>query len=215
MSEDLRPRRLVIVDDHAVVRDGLARFLERDGAFEVIEQLATGDGAASVIARTRPDVALLDVNLPGTDGVAIAQELRRTAPDVKIVFLTQHEDDATLRAVVPLQPDGYLLKTEPVSRIEAAIIAALADRPAFSGTIAGRLRELASARHRPPGSTAPSVGGLAKALCDLDRSPHVGVALSPGQRAEIEALERARRAPDRTTPGSDDSRRGRSTSWSG
>jgi DNA-binding NarL/FixJ family response regulator len=192
MDQGRRRTRLVIVDDHAVVREGVTRFLERDGAFEVVAQLSTGDGAVDVIERSRADVALLDVSLPGSDGVEVAHALRRTAPSVRIVFLTLHEDDATLRAVLPVQPDGYLLKTEPVSRIEAAIVAALADRPLFSGTIGDRLRELAHARHHPAVGSAPRIRGLAEALCDLDRAPGVGLSLSPRQRAEMEALRRER-----------------------
>lgn len=196
MDGDRGRTRLVIVDDHAVVREGVARFLERDGAFEVVLQLSTGEGAADLIGREQPDVALLDVDLPGPDGVEIAQTLRRTVPDVRIIFLTLYEDDATLRAILPLQPDGYLLKTEPVSFIETAIHAALADRPVFSGDIADRLRALASTRRQPSGAPAPTIGGLASTLSDLDRAPDVGVSLSPGQRAEIEALRRASPVPD-------------------
>jgi DNA-binding NarL/FixJ family response regulator len=180
---------IVIADDHAVVRESLVRALAFEDGLRVVSELATGDDAARIIAELAPDVALLDVGLPVEDGISIGRRLRRTAPQVRLVYLSMHDDDATLRAVLPVGPDGYLLKTESVARVAAAIRSAVEGRPVFSEPIGDRMRELKRAEHhRPPDPSAVGMERIAELLSELDRRTGVGVSVSPAQRTELRRL---------------------------
>lgn len=180
--------RLAIVDDHPVVRDGLSRLVLHQDDLELAGELTTGDGAAETIIRLEPDVVVLDIGLPAVDGISVARSLRERAPGIRILFLSMHDDDSTLRAVLPLQPDGYLLKTEPVARVLSAVRSSVAGRPDFSEGVRQRMRELARTTSGSVEGARPRSDRLAAALVDLEEHAGPGSVVSPGLREELEGL---------------------------
>lgn len=106
--------RLVVVDDHALFRRGLIGLLEDMPEFAVVGEAGDGREALGVIEKTRPDILLLDVNMPVMDGIALVQALRRQKNPIRILMLTisQHDDD--LLGAIRAGANGYILKnTEP------------------------------------------------------------------------------------------------------
>ena len=103
------PIEVLIVDDHAVVREGLRTFLELQDGIEVAGEAGDGPEGVAAAERLRPDVVLMDLVMPRLDGVGAMRELRRRLPDVKVIVLTSFADDAKLLPAVQAGAAGYLL----------------------------------------------------------------------------------------------------------
>lgn len=118
MSEKIR---IVLVDDHAVLRAGLTALLNAEADMEVVGE--AGDGAASlgVVADQRPDVILLDLNMPQMSGLEALTQLRQVAPQSRILVLTMHDDQTYLRQVLAQGGAGYVLKQAADSELLTAI----------------------------------------------------------------------------------------------
>jgi len=114
MSMAGNPIRLVVVDDHILFRRGLVGLLEEMPGFKVVGQAADGLQALEVIEQQRPDMVLLDLNMPRMDGIAALRELRDRKLDIKVLMLTISQNDEDLLEAIRAGADGYLLKnTEP------------------------------------------------------------------------------------------------------
>ena len=99
----------LLADDHALVREGLRKLLQRDGRIEIIAEVGDGQGAINVSRREKPDIVLMDVNMPGTSGIVATQVIKREIPTTKIVALTIYEDEAVVE-MVKAGVSAYLLK---------------------------------------------------------------------------------------------------------
>jgi DNA-binding NarL/FixJ family response regulator len=130
--------RILLADDHRMFRQGLRDMIERKTAFEVVGEAGTGQEALALAAQLQPDIVLLDIQMPNGDGVAVAQHLARTQPNVKIVMLTMYREDQQLVDAIGAGARGYLLKDadaaelvsvlERVARGESALDPALTTR---------------------------------------------------------------------------------------
>lgn len=116
-----QPIRILLVDDHAVMRAGTRRFLEDESDLLVVGEAADGDEALALADRLEADVVLLDINLPRVDGVRTARLLRERKPDWRILILTGYNSEAALHALHRLGVDGYLMKTSSDVELVAAI----------------------------------------------------------------------------------------------
>jgi len=114
---------IVIADDHAILRSGLRLLIDGQADMEVIGEAGDGRSALEMAVESRPDVLLLDITMPGMNGLEVMEAVRRQAPAVGVLVLTMHEDDAYLRQFLNLGARGYILKkaadTELVSAIRA------------------------------------------------------------------------------------------------
>ena len=147
---------VLIVDDHLVFREGLRALLARVDAIEVIGEAATTDDAISTAAQLRPDVVLMDLNLPGPGGVEATATIPADRPDAAILALTMHADDAHLRAALRAGARGYLLKDAEPDAIVRAILAVNEGQAIFDPGIANQVLTAAAAQDgdRPfPGLT--------------------------------------------------------------
>lgn len=104
-----RPMRVALVDDHPVVREGLRSMLTGDGV-EVVAEAGGGEEAVRVTLAARPDVVLLDMQLPDMEGVAALRRIKRSAPGVAVLVLSMHDDPALVRRALDAGASGYLLK---------------------------------------------------------------------------------------------------------
>lgn len=102
--------RVFLVDDHEIVRRGIAELLEAERDLEVVGEAGTVAQAPGRIAATRPEVVVLDVRLPDGDGIELCRAIRSTHPDIRCLMLTAHDDDAATRAAVLAGAAGYVLK---------------------------------------------------------------------------------------------------------
>lgn len=115
------PIRILLVDDHAVLRAGTHRILDDEPDLCVVGEAADGQEAIALAASDQPDVIVLDISMPGTDGIAAFGELRRAAPAAQLLILTAHDRQAYVRAFRRLGAAGYLLKSAAPGELIAAI----------------------------------------------------------------------------------------------
>jgi len=130
---------VLLADDHPVVRRGLAALLGTLPDFEVVGEAVDGEEAIREAQLTRPDVVLMDVRMPGTDGVAATRRLRETVPDTAVLVLTMYDDDATVFTAMRAGARGYLLKGAEQEEIADAIRAVVRGQAIFGPGIASRL----------------------------------------------------------------------------
>lgn len=136
--------RLLIADDHPVVRAGLAGLLSDEEDFDVVAEASDGDEAVRLAAATRPDVVLMDLRMPRTDGVAATQRLmagEAGVPPPRVLILTTYESDDQILAAIEAGASGYLLKAAPQAEIVAGIRSVAAGESALSPQVAIRLVE--------------------------------------------------------------------------
>lgn len=116
-----RAIRILLVDDHAVMRAGTRRFLEDERDFLIVGEASDGDEALELADRVEADVVLLDINLPRVDGVKTARLLRQRKPEWRILILTGYNSEAARHALQRVGVDGYLMKTSSDVELVAAI----------------------------------------------------------------------------------------------
>jgi DNA-binding NarL/FixJ family response regulator len=149
--------RVVIVDDHQMVRAGLAQLLEADADIEVIGSASDGAEGVDVVAQLTPDVVLMDLQMPVMDGVEATREIRRRVPDVQVVVLTSQSDRERILQAVDAGAVGYLLKDAgPEELLTGVKAAASGDSPLHPRAA----RELLAARRGSPGSSAVGAVGI-------------------------------------------------------
>lgn len=114
--------KILLVDDHAVVRSGLKMLLDGKQNMEVIGEAADGDEAIEAATALQPDVVLMDLNMPqGKDGLTATAELTKLHPDIAVLVLTMHDDDEYLFQAIHAGASGYVLKSAPHDELVAAI----------------------------------------------------------------------------------------------
>ena len=144
---------IVLADDHPLVRQGLRAVLESTDDLQVLAEAATGDEAVRLCVEHRPDVILMDLQMPGMHGIAATREVTRVAPRTAVLVLTMFEDDDTIFGAVSAGAAGYLLKGADGADIVAAVRAAAAGQAVFGAALAKRLpgwfRQGATGRQGP------------------------------------------------------------------
>lgn len=113
--------RIVIADDHTLVREGTRQLLAKHPDIEVVAAAADGAAAVDDIARHRPDVALIDISMPGMNGIEVTRMVKATVPGVAILILTVHDEPGYIRAMIEAGAAGYLLKNVGESELVEAI----------------------------------------------------------------------------------------------
>ncbi|MCB0062148.1 MAG: response regulator transcription factor, partial [Caldilineaceae bacterium] len=113
--------RLLLADDHAVLRAGLTALLNAESDMEVVGEAGDGATCIQLVNQLHPDVVLLDLNMPQMNGLDALPELRRSAPDCRILVLTMHDDESYLRQVLAAGGAGYVLKQAADSELLTAI----------------------------------------------------------------------------------------------
>ena len=137
--------RVLIVDDHSVVREGLRAYLALQEGLEVVGEAADGEEAIEAAARLRPDVILMDLVMPQLGGVAAMRTLREEVPDARIIVLTSFLDDDKLLPALRAGAAGYLLKNTEPHEIARAVRAAHAGEALLDPVVAARLVETLAA----------------------------------------------------------------------
>ena len=131
--------RVLICDDQTVVREGLAAILSTDDEIEVVGLARNGTEALALTAEDRPDVVLMDLNMPVMNGVQATQRLRRNHPDVRVLVLTTYADEAWVIDAIRAGAAGYLLKDIRRDDLVAAIKGTAEGKSFLDPTIAGKL----------------------------------------------------------------------------
>ncbi len=132
----MHPLRILIADDHSVVRAGLRALLESRHGWEVVAEASDGREAVDKATKLKPDVAVLDIGMPLLNGVEATRRIRTASPSTEILILTMHESDDLVHQVVQAGARGYILKDEADRVLLAAVDAARHHKPYFSARIA-------------------------------------------------------------------------------
>jgi two-component system response regulator DesR len=193
--------RVLIAEDQAMVRGALAALLGLEPDIDVVAQAERGDEAVRVAMETQPDVALLDIELPGSDGLAAAEHLRTHLPSCRVVMLTTFGRAGYLRRAVDSGAVGFLLKDAPAAELAKAVRAVMSGRrvidPALALTalsegdnpLTGREREVLAAA-----SSGATVADIAARLSISEGTVrnHLSVAIQKvGGRNRFEAAKLA------------------------
>jgi DNA-binding NarL/FixJ family response regulator len=136
-----RTVRVVLADDHTMVRQGIRQFLEESGDVKVVAEAADGLEALRCIEATQPDVAVLDIQMPGASGIEVTRQLRARFPGVKVLILTAYDDDPYVFALLRAGADGYILKTAPAEELVRAVRTVAAGQSALGPQIARKVVE--------------------------------------------------------------------------
>lgn len=131
--------RVVLADDHAVVRKGIRDFLEEDGDIEVVAEAGDGEKVKELILALRPDVAVLDIRMPLATGIDVARWIHQQSLPVRILILTAFDDDPFIVAALKAGANGYVLKNAEAEEITAAVRAVHRGEPALAPDIAQKL----------------------------------------------------------------------------
>jgi DNA-binding NarL/FixJ family response regulator len=131
--------RVLIADDHLLFRDGLRALLSAAPETELVGEAATGDEAVTLAATLQPDVVIMDLQMPGLNGIEATRRIVQTTPHIKVLMLTMFEDDASVFAAMRVGARGYLLKGAKHAETLRAIRAVGSGEAIFSPSIAARL----------------------------------------------------------------------------
>lgn len=146
MSERVR---VLVVDDQALVREGLMTLLQTVADITPVAAAADGEEAVAMCARHRPDVVLMDLRMPRVDGVEATRRIRAAQPETEIVVLTTHADEASILDALQAGARGYLTKDAGIAEISRAVHAAAAHQVLLDPVVHARLIEAATAGARP------------------------------------------------------------------
>ncbi len=152
------PIRVLVADDHAIVRTGIRHVLESEPGFEVVAEAAGGAEALELAASLQPDVAVLDISMPGGSGLRIAAELRERSPGTQVLILSMHDNTEYVLESLRAGAHGYLLKDTAAMELRDAIRAVRRGESFFSPAIAGR--RSAVVRGDPAGSASSALAQL-------------------------------------------------------
>jgi DNA-binding NarL/FixJ family response regulator len=165
MSPRTTPIRVLLVDDHAMVRRGMRDFLSLHDDLEIVGEAADGAAAIDQAAALRPDVVVMDLLMPEVDGIDATARIKAANPDVEIVAITSFVEEARIVAALEAGASGFLLKDAEADELAAAIRAAASGEvhldPAVAGIVARRMR------NRPGGAAGASAEGGGDPLVSL------------------------------------------------
>jgi DNA-binding NarL/FixJ family response regulator len=131
--------RILLADDYPVVRKGLKASIEEEASLKVIAEAGDGLEALELIKKLRPQLAILDIDMPKLDGLGVAKEIGRLKLETKVIFLSFHKDEDIFRAALAVGGRGYLLKDSAMGEIVVAVQTVIAGKVYMSSTIAVQL----------------------------------------------------------------------------
>ena len=138
MSAD-PPVRIVVADDHPLYRRGLAAVLNAQNGWEVVAEEADGAGAVAAVRTASPDVVVIDLNMPGLDGIEATRRIVESHPGVGVLVLTMYDDDGSVFSAMRAGARGYLLKGADKDEIVRAVAAMINGEAIFGPTVAQRV----------------------------------------------------------------------------
>jgi DNA-binding NarL/FixJ family response regulator len=165
-AERLPPIRVVVVDDEALIRVALGQALASSG-LELVGEAATGEDAVDLVADVRPDVVLMDLQLPAMSGVQVIEQLGVLAPASRVLVLTRSEHNRVVEAIIA-GACGYILKSAPVEAIIGAVQATAAGESVLSSKIAGKLLQRIRELDIPVKTSALAGDAIRTALTDRE-----------------------------------------------
>jgi len=182
MSESIR---ILVADDHLIIRQGLRLILETEDEFEMVGEAADGAEAVHLCAELHPDVVLMDLRMPGMDGLAAIERLRTEQPDIAVVILTTFNEDDLMMRGLRAGAKGYLLKDTDRATLFHTIRAAARGETLLKPEIIARVLSNVGETNAPLGAKAELTGRELEVLCAVargDRSKEIALRLGISER---------------------------------
>jgi DNA-binding NarL/FixJ family response regulator len=131
--------RILLADDHDVVRHGLRHLLESEQGWEVCGEARDGREAVALVEQLHPDVAVMDITMPGLNGLEATRKIRAASPETEVLVFTMHESEELMREVFAAGARGYLIKSDAARYIVAAVEALAKHQPFFSSQVSAAI----------------------------------------------------------------------------
>jgi DNA-binding NarL/FixJ family response regulator len=178
-----RPIRIVVADDHPIVRAGIVGLLEQALGIEVVGEAADGSEAVELAASERPDLVLMDLRMPGVDGASATASIVAAGEGTRVLVLTTYETDDHILAAIEAGASGYLLKAAPQAEILAGIRAVAAGETVLAPSIAAKLvsRVRADAASAAPPALSPRELQVLTLVADGCSNPEIARELYIGE----------------------------------
>jgi len=180
------PVRILVADDHLIIRQGLRLILETEAGFELVGEAADGAEAVRLCAELRPDVVLMDLRMPGMDGLTAVERLQAEQPDVAVVILTTFNEDDLMMRGLRAGAKGYLLKDTDRATLFNTIRAAARGETLLRPEILARVLSQAAERRAPSGSSSADLSQreleVLQAVARGERSKEIAVRLGISER---------------------------------
>ena len=176
---DANKLRVLLIDDHALVREGLKRLIDDQPDMEVIADAADGHVGVRLAQDLGPDIALVDVSMPGMDGTQVTQLIATTCPQVRMIALSRHDDASIVRRLLEAGASGYVLKQSASTQLTSGI------RAVASGE---QYLDVAIRLTPNPVVSVPRVASTARAELSVEEERVLGMIASGHSHAEIANL---------------------------
>jgi len=149
MTVATRAARVLIADDQTLFRAGLARLLNEDARVEVVGQALDGQDAVKQAAKLKPDVVLMDLKMPGVDGIEATRQITEADPSIKVMILTTFETDSNVIQALKAGASGYVLKDSTADAIVSSIVAVMSGERVMASAVANRVLEMLTGTTTP------------------------------------------------------------------
>ncbi len=179
MSAD-GPIRIVVVDDHPLMREGLRALVASLPDVEVVGEAGDGEAARREAQLTQPDIVIMDLHMPGTNGVEATRAILRTTPATRVLVLTMFEDDDSVFGAMRAGASGYLVKGAQQDEIVRAIRSVAAGHAVFGPSVARRIIDFfaGAARAAPAAEPFPELTAREREVLDLIAAGHTNLAIA-------------------------------------
>jgi DNA-binding NarL/FixJ family response regulator len=181
--------RVCIAEDHATVREGLRVLLQSQADLEIVAEAASGALAVQVAETLRPDVLLLDISMPGLNGLEVTRIVKAKCPTVAVVILTRHDDEAYVHQLLAAGASAYVLKQSPSTELLVAIRAAARGERHLDRALAARAADAYLSRHGEPTANPPSITGREESVLRLMALGHSNKEISARLVISVKTVE--------------------------
>jgi DNA-binding NarL/FixJ family response regulator len=184
--------RILIADDHEVVRSGLRSILEAHDGWEVVAEACDGKDAIVQAAKTKPDVAIVDYSLPTMNGVEVTRQIRARVPGAEVLIFTMHDSDVLVGELLAAGARAYLLKSDANQYLIAAVESLAVHKPFFTGRVSEQLIETFLSVH--PGTSEVPLSPRERVIVQLVAEGHSNKEMGDILNLSVKTIETHRAA---------------------
>jgi DNA-binding NarL/FixJ family response regulator len=189
MPDEPRVLRILLADDHVTVRHGLKLLIDGQPDMKVVAEASEGQTAVQQTLEVKPDVVVMDISMPGMNGLVATRSLKKVQPETAIITLTRHGDDAYLQELLRAGVSGYVLKQSAPTELIQAIRAAAAGGQYLDSSLTARVTAGFLARERKPGKAGGTISEREAAVLRLIASGYSNKEIATRLTLSVKTVE--------------------------